>query len=196
MKKSVADFVASNMDSILKSDAHQSLFNGYKVAQANPPVPSATPKTPPGNAPGAATGAKPAQAPGADTSKADDKCEAEDCLQVHDHDMKVDASLTTAIDSLLTASAALDKAGDSFAKIAEATLSFAAKLVEAKKAPAKAKKDGKAKNTKKEEKPKSKKEDKKDDGKASKKDMKKEDKKDVDAASKKSSKPAKDKAEK
>lgn len=216
MKKSIANHVASAMEDILNSDEHKTLFDkSYKVSQAS--TQSGAPTTPPGNAPkpsqpatpGAQVkidpewGAKPVTGPSVDANKADDKCDADDCLEAHDHDMKSEASLSVAIDSLLTASAALDAAGDRFSKIATATLAFASKLVEAKKAPAKDKKDAKDKEkgkskekeeSKKEEKPKAKKDLKflkdlkKDDGKSSKKDMKKEDKKDADAASKKSSK--------
>jgi len=163
--QSVSDFVAAAMDAVLKSQEHKSLFGTqYKFAS--------------------------------DLNDAMDKCakckkDKDSCMcdssMADDNDEKVSSAFDVAIDSLLTASAALDNVG--LVRGASLSLKLASLVVEAKKKEKdskKSKKDSKkdSKDSKKSDTHSAK--DKKSDSKDSKKsDSKKDSKKDDKKSSKK-----------
>jgi len=190
--QSVSDFVATTMDAILKSDQHKALFDTqYKVASDNNAAKSKDSKESKTDSSCADDNEakkkstketdsscaddneakKKSTKETSDTSSADDNAAKTsktdtDTSSADDEDLKSSAAFDVAIDSLLTASAALDTVG--LERSASVSLKLASLVVEAKK-----KKEDKKKKSKKE----SKKESKKDTKKTEKKETKKNDSK-------------------
>lgn len=161
--KSVSDFVAASMNAVLNSSEHQSLFGGtYKTASDVNEVKDEEETS---------CSADSCDADDEEVDENDASTEdysfAEDC----EEDEDVSAAYDVAIDSLITASAALDSLG--IEKGASVSLKLASLIVEAKKS------DSKKPSKKSDKKSDSKKSDKKSDSKKSdkKSDPKKSDKK-------------------
>lgn len=190
MKNSISDLVASSMDSILKSAEHKALF-GLKVADSSSKDEMCAKHGVKDDCP--ANDTKESDTASAKDSEMTDKSdtsyakdsESEKTTKSHDsssaddnaaketsEESKTSTALDVAIDSLLTASAALDSVG--MEKSAAYSLKLASLVVEAKKA----KKDKK----------KGKKGDKKGDKKDSKKETSKSSKSDSKSSSKSSKK--------
>ncbi len=136
---SIADFVAAGMNEVLKSKSHQDMFGKtwLKTAQdmSEPKADEAC-----------------ADDSGKDENKADDASdeqeasdakdkEEKDCSMADDEELGVSAAFNIAIESLLTASAALDDVG--MEKNAALSLRIASIVVEAKEKVKAAKKKGK-----------------------------------------------------
>lgn len=178
MKYNVGNDIAKKMDEIFKSAEHQALFG--KTAQY---VQRHNEVDPSSQCDGVlARGECLKCHKTVEVAKADDSCakETSDCSMVDDsstsqsYDSKESTAYDIALDSLLTASAALDSVG--FAKSAAISLKIASLVAEAakKKEKAKGKKDEKStsKSKKEDSKSKSKKEDSKSKSSKSKEDSK------------------------
>lgn len=138
-KYSVSDFVASAMDAVLKSDSHKSLFaSQYKIASADEDENDARKKSKkPDCEELGEHSCKSDCSKADDVSFLDDENDARKKKKVvkeeddQDEDMKASAAFDIAIDSLLSASAALDSVG--MEKSATFSLQLATLVVEAKK---------------------------------------------------------------
>ena len=145
--KSVSDFVAATMNAVLNSAEHKSLFNKYATDLSDASDSKSSDESCCGDSL-MADDQEVNDADDQDDQDADDSCESCDSCDADDcsssEEGKTSEAFNVAIDSLLTASAALDSVG--MDKSASFSLKLASLVVEAK---AKAKKEDKKKSDKK-----------------------------------------------
>jgi uncharacterized membrane protein YgcG len=122
---SISDFVASQMDAVLNSKNHQELFANTWVKKASDD----------------SSDSSSMMVDDADARDHKQDDDSDDCSAADDGEMEVSASFDVAIDSLLTASAALDDVG--MEKNSALSLRIASLVVEAKKKVKEDKKKGK-----------------------------------------------------